>query len=614
MISLKPRRMIFSVAGALLLAMMLLSWVHAQTPASGALVTLKRSRPVEVDRSPVDCILTPDEKWLVSANQTSGTLSLVNLKSGKVMDEVPCGNRPACVTLDPTGKKVLVSAAFSHEIIVFDLQAGKLREVQRRWVGFEPHGTVFDAAGKWVYVALTTAHAVAVLDAASLEESARIPVGKWPRSLTLTPNGKQLVVGCSGDGTVALVDVEKRQLLRLEPFQGLNQGQIAVSPDGEFIFTPYIYHFGSGPTERTIKLGWVTTSRIARIRVHTAKRVSSLYLDTQGEAVADPCGMAFSPDQKWLVCTASGTHELLLFRNEQLPYQGFSSRFLIDEDLRKDSQRYGRIPLGGRPMFVRFSRDNRHVYVANYLLNAIQVVDLQERKVSRTIALGGPAESSLARQGEALFFDGNRGFDHWYSCASCHYEGHSNGIAMDTTNDGRLGNPKMVPSLRYVTQTGPWTWHGWQKSLPAAMKKSMAESMLGKPLADQEVEALVTYLGTLEGPASPLLGPKRELSAAAKRGKEVFSGEKAGCAQCHQGEYFTDDKIHKVGLESAGDYYKGFNPPTLRGVYDRMKYLHDGRTNSLEETLRGPHAPEKLGNGKLTEAELQDLVEYLKTL
>lgn len=143
----------------------------------------------------------------------------------------------------------------------------------------------------------------------------------------------------------------------------------------------------------------------------------------------------------------------------------------------------------------------------------------------------------------------------------------------------------------------------------------MKESMLGKPLKEEEVSALVAFLGTLHGPPNPRLGPKRELSQAAQRGKAIFESAKAGCSSCHQGEYFTDARVHIVGLESSGDYYKGFSPPTLRGVYARTMYLHDGRSRTLEEVLTGPHAPEKVrGTGKLTEMELKDLVEYLKCL
>ena len=46
-----------------------------------------------------------------------------------------------------------------------------------------------------------------------------------------------------------------------------------------------------------------------------------------------------------------------------------------------------------------------------------------------------------------------------------------------------------------------------------------------------------------------------------------------------------------------------------------MKLLHDGRVDSLEALLTGPHAPEKVaGTGGLSEAEVKDLVEYLKSL
>src|SRR5262245_50340919 len=117
----------------------------------------------ELDRSPVDCVLTPDERWLISANQTSGTVSVVDLKSGYVASEVPCGPRPSAVVLTPNGKRLLASAAFSHELIAYDLDgSGQLKEAKRRWLGFEPRGIVIDAAGKLAYVALTTAHAVAV--------------------------------------------------------------------------------------------------------------------------------------------------------------------------------------------------------------------------------------------------------------------------------------------------------------------------------------------------------------------------------------------------------------------------------------------------------------------
>jgi YVTN family beta-propeller protein len=255
------------------------------------------------------------------------------------------------------------------------------------------------------------------------------------------------------------------------------------------------------------------------------------------------------------------------------------------------------------------------VYVANYLDNSVQVVDLADRKVARTIPLGGPAEPSLARKGEAIFFDGRRSLDQWYSCQTCHYEGGTNSVTTDTTNDGSAFTFKTVLPLQHLPETGPWTWHGWQTDLRSGMRKSLTDTMLGPQPTEDDVDAILAYFQSLSSPPNPFRNQDGSLTEAAQRGKTVFESERAGCATCHTGPHFTDGEVHDVGLGSRSDRYKGFNTPTLSNVYQRVKLLHDGRVDSLEALLAGPHAPEKVaGTGGLSEAEVKDLVEYLKAL
>jgi YVTN family beta-propeller protein len=267
-------------------------------------------------------------------------------------------------------------------------------------------------------------------------------------------------------------------------------------------------------------------------------------------------------------------------------------------------------------MAIRYSPDGQRVYVANYLLNAVQIVEPGKKAVTRTINLGGPAAPSLARRGEAIFYDGHRSLDQWYSCHSCHYEGHSNAITMDTKNDGRFGNFKTVLSLRNVTRTGPWFWHGYEKDLSAAVRRSMVDTMLGKETpTDADVQALLAYFDTLTPPPNPHRGPGATLSAAAQRGEAIFRGEKASCSRCHGGDHFTDGRVHDVGSGERTDVYKGYNPPSLLGIYDRILYLHDGRSTSLEEALKGAHNPARVtGRGELTDDEMQDLLTYVRSL
>ena len=57
--------------------------------------------------------------------------------------------------------------------------------------------------------------------------------------------------------------------------------------------------------------------------------------------------------------------------------------------------------------------------------------------------------------------------------------------------------------LWHLAETGPWTWHGWQDDLTAAVRKSMIDTMQAPPPEDDDVAALEAFLVGLEAPPSP---------------------------------------------------------------------------------------------------------------
>src|SRR5262249_28171118 len=153
----------------------------------------------------------------------------------------------------------------------------------------------------------------------------------------------------------------------------------------------------------------------------------------------------------------AGTQEVLLLRAEAIAWVGGEPGDFLDTLLQDDDAKFRRVPLGGRPLALRFVGDQ--AVVANYLLDAVQIVDARAGKVAKPITLGGPAKPSLARRGEAIFYDARRSHHEWFSCHTCHPDGHTSGRAFDTLNDDSASNAKMSPTLRNVTKTGPWTWH-----------------------------------------------------------------------------------------------------------------------------------------------------------
>ncbi len=564
------------------------------------------------DRSPVDLAVTSNGALLATANQTSDSVSLVRLADGAVLDEVQVSQRPTAVLFTPDDRRLLVSSSQGGELTIFERVGERLHVVGTVLLGYQPHGVAVSPDGTLAYVALEGANEIAVVELATREVRERIAVGKWPRYVCLTSDGARLAVGCSGDGGIWVVDTAKRESLFSTKFVGLNIGHLAASSDGRYAYFPWMVYADRPISARNIKEGWVLGNRLARVRIDERARREAIALDPRGKAVADPHGMALSSDGQWAALTASGTHELVLLRIAALDLRTDGPGDHIKPDLAADTESFIRIPLGGRPMAVRFDASGERLFVANYLLNAVQVVNVAERVVERELALGSEVEPSLARRGEAIFFDAQRSADGWYSCHSCHYDGHTNAVTMDTRNDGSDNTFKMVLTLRNIQHTGPWFWHGWQKNLEEAVHRSLIETMQGPKPTEDEVAQLVAYLKTFEGDRGP-----RPLAdtAAIERGRTVFSGTVANCASCHIAPSYTDGEIHDVGLGSEYDNFEGYNTPTLLGIANRTGYLHHGRARSLEEVLSDLHSPEKVsGTRALTDQERADLIAFLESL
>ena len=569
------------------------------------------------DRSPVDLAVSPDETWLVTANETSDTVSLISATERRVVDEVNCGRRPADVEIGPDSQTVVVSSAWSGDVTVLRIVDGRLQTTAVVHVGFEPCGLAITPDGTRAFVGLVAAGQIAEIDLQTHSVVRRIDTGNWPRYLTLSPDGSRLAVGCGGDGRIHVIDAGTGEALYDEPLSnGINLGHMTPSADGIYAYFTWMVYRTNPINIGNLRRGWLLASRIGRVRLDGPAVREAISLDVPGRAVADPHGIVISPDGRRLVASAAGTHELLVYRLGDLPFVGVGGPGdLIDRRLQDDSDRFSRIEVGGRPMGLRLASDSHTVYVANYLRNSIQVVDLDTRTIEHEIELGGPEVVSLARRGMEIFHDGQRSLDQWYSCHSCHQNGGSNSRPMDTMNDGTEMTLKTVLPLYHVSHTGPWTWHGWQDDLENAMHKSLTSTMLGKSPSQEDTEALLAYLNTLEPPPNPFLNTDGSLSDAAARGKQVFEREKTGCADCHSGPFYTDGAIHDVGLGSPKDYYEGYNTPSLRGVYRKVRLLHTGRARSLQRVVTDLHSPERVaGRGKLSDGEVQDLIEFLKSL
>jgi YVTN family beta-propeller protein len=578
----------------------------------------------EPHRSPIALALSADGTRLLTANQTSGTVSLVDPKAGRVLAELSTGEKPAGVALSRDGRHGAVTHWYGYDIALLDIKDDKITVAGRVDVGPEPRGVAMTGDGATAFVTVGVSNEVVRVDCNSRKVSGRVTVGREPRGIALSPDESRLLVGNARGQSVSLLDARALAVLQTIPIDGENLRQIAISPDGKMGYIADMRNRRFPTTKNNIDLGWVLGQRLTRVPLDGSTSYATLSLDTQGKASSDAHGVAISKDQKYVAVSCGGTHEVMIFQTnlKPLPWRPDGSRDLIAPELLRKDGRHRRVFVDGRPTELVFAPDSETIYAANYLGDAIDVIDAKSAKRVKSIALGGPKTLSPARLGEVVFHDAVHSFNQWYSCNTCHSDGHTSGMDFDTLNDGRQDlstfhqrSRKKVPTLRRVTKTKPWTWHGWQKSLEDSVFESFTKSMQGPRPKAQDVKALVAYLDTLDYPKNPYRSGENGLTADAERGREVYRSPKAACNTCHGGPELTDGKIHEVGLEESDDAYRGYNPPSLRGLYDKDPYLHDGRAKSLREALAGPHSAENVtALGELSAKELDDLIAYLKTL
>jgi cytochrome c peroxidase len=230
-------------------------------------------------------------------------------------------------------------------------------------------------------------------------------------------------------------------------------------------------------------------------------------------------------------------------------------------------------------------------------------------------APAAPADAALVARGQALFNDPKLSADGRWSCATCHpSNGHTDNktyVGVEVVPDGD-SRGRSTPTLWGVGTRQAISWAGTAPSLEANIRGIIVNRMKGPEPSPETLAALVAYVRSLGYPPNPYLNPDgtptAAAPAAAKRGYEIFL--KAGCKACHLPPSF--DKKDVEDVDSGGK----FKVPSLRSVSLTAPYFHDGRYATLDQTVRVMwQYVQKAGTTeKLTDADLRDLVEYLKIL
>jgi len=388
-----------------------------------------------------------------------------------------------------------------------------------------------------------------------------------PLCQALNEGANQWLVGSAFGGSIAAVDWATGKLLGHAERDIHNIRSMALSPCGENLWVTHQLLHPEGTTLRgDIQWGFLMENHVSGIPIKnlidqwsSAKlMLPPSPLEGPGNAAGDPEAILWTDRGECLV-TLAGVGELALFRLNQTGML--------------------RMGVGKRPVALAYDPEARMAFVANRDSGTISRISFEpEPRVSKVFRLNSQRDPSILAQGEALFHNAHLSFHGWFSCHSCHTDGHANGRLTDNEADGSFGAPKKVPPLGHVASTGPWSWLGKRNDLLDEIHRSI-ETTMREVSSPQTEEALLAYLETLKAPP-----PKRSnpLPTEHEAGRQVF--ESLGCVDCHSPPYYTDGGLYDAGItDEQGN--KRFNPPSLLGVSQRIGLLHDGRAKSLRSLL-----------------------------
>jgi YVTN family beta-propeller protein len=619
--------------------------VHAETNTAAANAA---------DLSPTALVTSPDGQTLYIACAASKQVLVFDAVQRRTRQTLTLPASPSGLALSADGQRLFVTcAAPSSQVCVLQTRSGKLLSTLP--AGHTALAPVLSRDGNTLFVCNRFDNTVSLLDVRQGTEITRIPVTREPVSAAFTADGRFLLVanhlpaGRSDvpyvAATVSVIDVATRQVLKNLPLPNgsINLRDLRVSPDGKYACVAHTVGRFQLPVTQ-LQRGWINTSALTLINLASLEVLNTVLLDDPDRGAANPWGVAWSADSRFLCITHAGTHELSIINFPEMLKKLSSvstgaGSAQVPNDLSFVYNLRRRVKLNGNgPRAVAMVQGK--AFVANYFSDTLDVVDLAAERVSvESVALWqaagigqgkgtgpetGPAkagtsnlpqrEMSVLRRGEMYFNDATLCFQGWQSCASCHDDdARVDALNWDLLNDG-IGNPKDTKSLVLSHKTPPSMSLGVRSTASVAVRNGIQNS-LASVLPEAVPVAMDEWLKSLQPQPSPHL-VKGQLSEAARRGEQLFRSAEAGCSACHEPPLFTDLRSYAVGTESALDQQATeFDTPTLRELWRTAPYLHDGSAATLRDVLTTRNPKDQHGNtSQLSPRQIEDLVEYLLSL
>jgi DNA-binding beta-propeller fold protein YncE len=242
-----------------------------------------------------------------------------------------------------------------------------------------------------------------ILSRSQRVELQRLPIGREPHHLTVTPDGKEVLVASTATNELLVLDARTGERRRVQ-HDIIDPYQVGFSPDGKwFVTAAYrldhvdIYRADGFKLAGRIfidglpsHLAFDAESKTVFVSLQETGRLVAFDLETQAikwnvEVGKAPAGVLMLPDNKRLLVALTGEDGLVVVKPE-------------------DGSVIGRLRTGKAAHNFWPKGDGRHWFLSNRMDGLVSLIDTQDMKVVGTIKVpGGPDDMDITADGKELW-------------------------------------------------------------------------------------------------------------------------------------------------------------------------------------------------------------------
>jgi len=531
-------------------------------------------------------------RLLTIVNPLGNSVSLVAPVARELRAQIPVGADPRSVSITPDGVRAVVANRADASLSIVDMQSSTVTgtiQLNGPWAA-----GVVAATDTTAYVTLQGRDEVVLVDLTTGDVTAQIPTPPYPTGLALW--GDFLYVTHLWSGDLSLIYTPQNRVVQTIS-TGADSGlspSIDIDPTRGIAYLPQTRANSTDPA-LTYDTTVFPVVNVVGLDGLTLRRFSRLTPDTAARPVNLPYAIEIDPFRGWAYLANAGSSDVTVMEIAT-------------------GTALAHLDVGTNPRGLLLNADNSQLYVHNAIDATMSFVDTGELRVIDTLpinpAINIPVDILI---GAELFYsarDPRLAQDRWISCANCHLDGMTDGRVWA----GFPSGPRNTPTLFDLLSTAPYNWDGsWDELADSELKIRGLQAGLGlvdgpvnEPLGDPhaglslDLDTMVIYLTTLEGPASPFPQGGEDVQS----GEQIFTEQ--NCAECHAAPLGTDTMAYDVGTGGT------FDTPSLRWLWMSAPYFHDGSAATLRDVFILPGAHQLTMD--LEADEIDALVAYLLTL